>query len=116
MEMRHGRPAARFDLSPAEEFGQTVFLLDWSDTRSTMCGKESEVLWMLRERLADFCDEDYLLMTGDWTAMALAVTLALEINDGRAKCLQWNRGNRAYDVVKLDLNAQPLSGNGGRAR
>lgn len=107
MVMRNGRPSKRFDMTPAERFGEVRILLDWSDTRS-LAGKEAEVMWTLRERLADFSDQDYVLMTGDWTAMALAVSLALEINDGRAKCLQWNRDDREYSIICIDLNAQPV--------
>lgn len=105
--LRNNRPSPRFSLDPAKEFGELVFLLDWSEIKGSMSGVESEVMWKLRERLAGFCDDDYILMTGDWGAMALSCMIAAEINDGRARCLQWEQNARKYRVVELDMNSPP---------
>jgi hypothetical protein len=106
LAMRNGRPAPRFDLTPAKKFGDVEFLLDWSET-TDLRGKEAELIQKLRQRLDGFSDRDYILFSGDWAAMALAVTLALEINDGRAKCLQWDRDTREYRILQLDLHQPP---------
>lgn len=107
MMLLNNRLTPRFSLDPAREFGELVFLLNWSEIKGSMAGVESDVLWKLRERLNGFSDNDYILMTGDWGAMALSCMIAAEKNDGRARCLQWEQTARCYRVVELDLNSPP---------
>lgn len=99
-----------FDLAPANKFGEIVICLDWSDTRH---GFEcDDLLWKLREALQGFDDDDYLLMTGNPTAMALAALVASEINDGRIRLLVWTKEgphSGHYRVADIDLNAQPIT-------
>lgn len=110
---RHGRPARRFSLAPAEEFGELVFLLDWSETRGLGANggtTEAVILWKIRERMEGFdADQDYILMTGNWTAMAMAVALALEMSGGYVRCLQWDRDD-GYRTVTIDMNVPPPNG------
>lgn len=106
---RHGRPARRFSLAPAEAYGELRFVLDWSDTRGLgdSGGKvEREILWKIRRAMDDYTEDDYILMTGNWTAMALAVAIALEVTGGRVRCLQWDKDD-GYKVVVIDINAPP---------
>jgi hypothetical protein len=104
---RHGKLKPKIDLSPANEFGKIVFLLDWSDTKDLI--DTDKIIWMLRDRFAEheFGPEDYVLLIGDWTAMALAVTIALEETDGQIRCLQWDRKDGEYKVINIDLDAPP---------
>jgi hypothetical protein len=104
--VRHGNVSRRFDLSPAEEYGKIHFLLSWNDTKDL---DASALLWMIRDRLNEqvFTRGDYILMTGDWTAMALTVHLALEATEGYVQCLQWDKRERKYHIVEIDMNAPP---------
>ncbi len=107
---RHGRVGRRYSLKPAEKFGALIFLLDWSETQDlgTEVGAETNVLWKIRHRLEGFhADRDFILMTGDWTAMALAVAVALEMSEGKINCLQWDKDDRDYRVIPIDINAAP---------
>jgi hypothetical protein len=100
-----GRPRPKFNLAPAERYGEVVCLLGWSDDTSD----PAALVWFLRDKLRGFTDEDYLLMTGDPNAMSIAACLAAEKNDGRVKILSWDNGRREYDEFHLDMNAQPPS-------
>ncbi len=120
MTRMHGRVRRTYSLAPAEEFGALVFVLDWSETRDLGKGDgaaETEVLWKIRQRLEGYCpDEDYILMTGDWFAMALTVSVALEMTGGRARCLQWDKVDGKYRVLVIDINAPPPQGGGELAK
>lgn len=94
------------NLGPAENFGEVVFLLDWYEA---MDMDATQMMWAMRRRLAEFSDEDYLLPLGSPCAMVFSAILASEANDGKIKILQWAREERAYEVRKLDLHAQPLN-------
>lgn len=99
-----------FDLSPAREYGELVTCLDWSDTRHGFdC---DDLLWKLRTALRSFGPDDYLLMTGNPTAMALAALVANENCDGRLRLLVWTKEGPTegyYRVAEIDLHAQPGS-------
>lgn len=106
MVMRNGSPVRRFSMEPAEAFGEVIFVLNWTDTigLGLTPGSENKLLWMLRRRLEEFTDKDYLLMTGNWTAMAMAVFVVLERTAGFLNCLQWDREESEYRVIEFDMN------------
>ena len=107
--MRHGSPARKFDLSPAEKFGELVFILSWNDTAAIAQNVDSVVSKIGQRLQAQGFDpgDDYVLLTGDWVAMAATVAIALELGDWKSpvNCLQWDREARRYEVVPLDLRA-----------
>jgi hypothetical protein len=93
-------------MKPAQAFGEVIFLIDWFEA---MDMSDEEMLWAMRRRLADFCDDDYLLPLGSPFAMSLSALVASEANDGKVRILQWNRDNREYLVRTCDMLAQPLN-------
>lgn len=81
------RGARVVDISPAASFGELVFLypsghlpMDWA-----------AVVKKLREQLADFSDDDYLVCTGHPVLMCTAAALAAAANEGRVRYLRWQR-------------------------
>jgi len=89
----------KYDLSPAEEFGELVELLD-ADTRPFNL---EPVIDALYSRLEDFGDDDYMICIGNPILLSLAVSIALDINDGRVQLLQWNGRRGTYVPVSADL-------------
>ena len=57
----------------------------------------------LKRGLARFSDEDYLLMVGDPSAIAVAGAVACMMNNGRMKVLKWDRQEMRYYVCEFDL-------------
>jgi len=51
----------------------------------------------LRQKLQNFSDADYLLATGDPSAIAVAASIAAEFNRGQYKLLKWNE---AVQIIK----------------
>ena len=58
----------------------------------------------LRENLKNFSDEDYLLLMGDPAAIGLACVLASENNRGVYSILKWDRIEKDYYPVVIDIH------------
>ena len=56
--------------------------------------------------LANFSDDDYLLLTGDPAAIALAAAVAARHNSGRFKMLKWDRQEAKYFPLSANLNTK----------
>lgn len=99
-----GRVRPRFSLDPAKEYGSISILLNWSEKPED----SRHLLWLLRDRLKDYREGDYLLMTGSPLMMSLAACIAAEMNQGRVRLLNWDNLLREYTVEEFDIHAQPL--------
>lgn len=61
----------------------------------------------LRKGLKDFNDEDYLLLIGDPAAIGIATAVALDMNRGQAKLLKWDRQEKQYFPITVNINGGP---------
>jgi hypothetical protein len=57
----------------------------------------------LRRKLKKFGSGDFLLLIGDPVAIGMAAMVAAEMNSGQVTFLKWDRQERAYYPVKVDL-------------
>lgn len=57
----------------------------------------------IQRKLANFTDEDYLLFIGDPTAIGIISAVAASKNHGRYKCLKWDKIERRYIPIQVDL-------------
>lgn len=60
----------------------------------------------IMKRLTNFCDNDYLLLSGDPTAIAAAAAAAAYYNNGRFKVLKWDRQNEKYIPLQVDMTPE----------
>lgn len=89
----------KYDLTPAEAFGELEELLDpWAKPFDT-----APILDTLFEKLDGFSDEDFIICIGNPILLALAVSVAVDVNDGRVNLLQWNGRQKEYVPVNADL-------------
>jgi hypothetical protein len=58
----------------------------------------------LREGLKEFNDQDYLLLMGDPAVIGLACVIASDINVGTYKVLKWDRIEKDYYPVSIDIH------------
>ena len=56
--------------------------------------------------LSDFNDDDYLLLMGDPASIGLCCAVAAQANQGRFKVLKWDRQERNYYDVSINLHAK----------
>jgi len=87
----------KFDLSPAAEYGELVYLL--SPTASPF--RPEPLVAELREKLRGFDDDDHLLLIGNPVLIGLAVTIASDWNDGSVSLLQWSGKDGRYLRVAI---------------
>lgn len=57
----------------------------------------------VQRKLEKFSDEDYLLLIGDPSAIGICCAVAAARNSGRFKCLKWDKRERRYIPLEVDL-------------
>lgn len=102
---KRGQIRSKFDLSPAEAYGELNYVLNWSDPLELDI---RQMLWKIRKALLNFTENDYLLMVGNPTAMALTAAVANERTDGCFRLLYWDNMKEEYRADQIDMHAQPL--------
>ena len=91
----------KMDLTPAKEFGELVFLIDWSSLKNGL--DSSQIYWDVRNELENegLTEDDYFLLIGHPIAMAITFRVATELSN-RVQLLDWDRHNNQYNVVTFD--------------
>lgn len=88
------------DLNTAERYGE-LFPMTPHDTVVTPENVQS-LIECVKDRVAEFDPEDYLLLCGDALLMSAALTYAVD-QHGTIKVLRWDRRRKAYDVMEVTL-------------
>lgn len=95
-----GALVSKFDFTKAKEFGELKFLLA---PNANPFSPNQAVVKELTDKLQDFDDADYLLLTGNPILIGWATALAALANDGKIKMLQWNPRRQCYLEVRGNL-------------
>lgn len=95
----------KFDLTPAEEFGDLVYLL--SPTAAPF--RPDSVIEELTQKLEEYRPDDYLLLVGNPVLIGISVAIAARASGGSVSMLQWSGKERRYLPVKTSL----FTSNGG---
>ena len=61
------------------------------------------VIFELRRLLKNYTSKDFLLLSGDPAIIGLACTIASDINNGRFNLLKWDRQEKVYYPLEIDL-------------
>lgn len=91
---------ANHDIASAFKYGELVALLP-SNTNIQI--STIPTVRTLRNKLRDFKDGDFLLLTGDPVAIGLACSIAAFYNAGRYAVLKWDRREKMYIPIKVDI-------------
>lgn len=92
----------KVNLLPATSFGSLELLLPPEEQFSIL--NTAQLTRTLRQKLARFGDEDFILPGGDPAAIGAAVAVAAFANGGRVTVLKWDNQERRYYPVPLRLN------------
>jgi hypothetical protein len=84
----------------ASDFGEIVILLP-ADRQVTF--SPGPTIFELRQKLAYFTDQDFLLFIGDPAAIAMASAIVTDQNGGRFKILKWDRQEHRYYPIQIEL-------------
>ena len=88
------------NIRSAEKFGDLKVVLP--DNRQIVLSS-GPLTFKLKHELKDFNDDDYLLLMGDPAIIALAGAVASDANGGRFKVLKWDRDEKKYYDIEIDL-------------
>jgi hypothetical protein len=84
----------------ATKYGEIEVLLP---TGSQITFSAGHVTEELKSKLSNFNDSDYLLLMGDPVAIGLATMVAAHWNKGRVKMLKWDKQEKVYYSVSVNL-------------
>ena len=85
----------------ANEYGKIVTLFE---NGTQIMFSPQPAIRKLKRKLRNFNDEDHLLMMGDPAAMGIACCVASEMNRGKFKILKWDKMQKRYYSVQINLN------------
>ena len=92
-----------YNVRSAEKFGDLKIML--SD-RKQMILSSGPLTFELQKHLKDFNDNDYLLLIGDPAIIGLCCAIASDFNNGKFKVLKWDRNDKRYYDLEIDLRGK----------
>ena len=92
--------APKINIVGATQFGQLKFLLP---ENSQIILSPAYVISTLKQKLKDYKPKDYLLLTGDPAIIGVACSIVSDITNGKYKLLKWDKQERRYYPVEIDL-------------
>jgi hypothetical protein len=91
----------KHNIAPALDYGEIEVVLPPS--QSQIIFSSAPTVSRIKRVLEVFSDDDYLLFIGDPTAIAILATVAAAKNNGRFKCLKWDKQERRYLPIQIDI-------------
>jgi hypothetical protein len=91
----------KHNIAPALDYGEIQIVLPPS--QSQVIFSSGPTVARIKRMMEAFSDDDYLLFIGDPTAIAIMATVAASKNHGRFKCLKWDKQERRYIPIQIDL-------------
>lgn len=91
------------NIAPALNFGTIETILP---PNAQIAFSVAPTVARIKRKLERFTDEDYLLFIGDPTAIGIISAVAASRNKGRFKCLKWDKLERRYIPIQVDLFPQ----------
>ena len=91
----------KINIMGASHYGQFKFLLP---EFSQIIFSPGPLIFKLRKALKDFKEGDYLLLTGDPAIIGVACSIVSDITNGRYKLLKWDRQDRVYYPIEINLH------------
>jgi hypothetical protein len=95
---REGRP--KINIIGASQFGALKVLLPENAQIILSAGP---LIFKLRQLLQNYTPNDYLLLTGDPAIIGVACSIASDITNGKYNLLKWDKQERRYYPVEIDL-------------
>ena len=90
----------KINIIGASQYGKFKFLLP---ELSQIIFSPGPLIYKLRQGLKNFCEEDYLLLTGDPAIIGVACSIVSDITNGKYKLLKWDKQERKYYPIEINL-------------
>src|SRR6056300_1855615 len=92
--------APKINIIGATQYGQLKVLLP---ENSQIILSPAYVISTLKTKLKDYKSNDYLLLTGDPAIIGVACSIVSDITNGKYKLLKWDKQERRYYPIEIDL-------------
>ena len=93
-----GRP--KFNIMGALKYGKLKVLLK---ENAQIVLSPGPVIFELRRLLKNYTSKDYLLLSGDPSVIGIAVAIVSDINNGRFNLLKWDRQEKVYYPLEINI-------------
>ena len=90
----------KINIMGASKYGEFKFLLP---ELSQMIFSPGPLIFKLKNLVKDFKPTDYLLLTGDPAIIGVVCSLVSDITNGRLNLLKWDRQEKRYYPIEIDL-------------
>ena len=94
-----GRP--KFNIMGALKYGKLKVLLK-ENTQIVL--SPGPIVFELRRLLKNYTSQDYLLLSVDPAVILLAGMIASDINNGKVNVLKWDRQEKVYYPLEINLH------------
>jgi len=101
---REGRP--KINIIGASEFGRLKVLLPENAQIILSAGP---LVFKLKKLLTNYRSKDYLLLTGDPAIIGVACSIVSDITTGKYNLLKWDKQERRYYPIEIDLYQKETS-------
>jgi hypothetical protein len=91
----------KINIIGATEFGDLKVLLP---ENSQIILSPAYVIQTLKQKLKEYKEKDYLLLTGDPAIIGVACSIVSDITNGKYNLLKWDKQERKYYPVKINLH------------
>lgn len=88
------------NVTPALQYGEIVTILP---PNAQILFSVVPAVNRIKRKLENFSDEDYLVLIGDPSAIGIVCSAAAAKNSGRFKLLKWDRREKLYVPIQVDL-------------
>ena len=95
---KEGKP--KINIIGAAEYGKFKFLLP---ELSQIIFSPGPLVFKLRQKLKNFSEKDYLLLTGDPAIIGVACSIVSDITNGKYNLLKWDKQERKYYPIEINL-------------
>jgi len=95
---KQGTP--KINIVGATQFGNLKVLLP---ENSQIILSPNYVITTLRQKLKDYTNRDYLLLTGDPAIIGVACSIVSDVTNGKYNLLKWDKQERRYYPVEINL-------------
>ena len=95
---KEGKP--KINIMGASQYGKLNFLLP---ELSQIIFSPGPLIFKLREKLKNFTQKDYLLLTGDPAIIGVACSIVSDMTNGKFNLLKWDKQERKYYPIEINL-------------
>ena len=93
----------KYNITGAQKYGEIKVLLKEG---SQIIFSPGPAVFELRRLLKNYKPNDYLILSGDPAIIGIACAIASDITNGKFKVLKWDRIDRKYYDLEIDLRGQ----------